>query len=362
MTKEIPTNKLFEVGNARDHLDNTPAEYCEAISRFTPEEIKEYNQKLKPIKDNLTNPENIVSVGVGGGIEVYVLSKFFPTQKTKVIGLDLSNNALQIAKKNLLEHDTEPILLQSSAVNMALKDNSVDGVVFSSIMHEIYSYTENGKESWEKAICEAARILKPGGVLLLRDFAAPDIRGDIQLNLLTTEAKNFYNYFRNKFRTFEFWNEEVVKKMEDKRTNLNDFPEIPKNNPAITIPFEMAAEMILHFNSHKKATEEKTTEPFAPGWKEIDERYLMPDPDNYKFQIMSPDDHVKKIINLVNETLKSQNQELLCITNNISRRTQVAQSLKTHFGLKMDGLANSDELYNQIPNKMELVFKKNNKN
>lgn len=52
----------------------------------------------------------------------------------------------------------------------------INNVVFSSVLHEVWSYAPEGLQdyAWEKALRDAIAALAPGGRLLIRDFVLPD--------------------------------------------------------------------------------------------------------------------------------------------------------------------------------------------
>lgn len=55
-------------------------------------------------------------------------------------------------------------------------EHGVDNVVFSSVLHEVWSYAPEGlsEYAWEKALRDAIAALAPGGRLLIRDFVLPE--------------------------------------------------------------------------------------------------------------------------------------------------------------------------------------------
>ncbi len=350
--KEI-NKKVIDVENARDHLNNAPEEYFTAINECIREEYESTIKKLRPIKANLANPRLVASIGVGGGLEVRVLSELFNDKETMILGVDLSDKALRIARNYLNKNNIEAHLIQSSAVHLPFEKNKIDGIVFSAILHEIYSYVEDGKFAWKKAIQEATTSLSPNGVLLLRDFASPFEKGDIRLSFLTDESKRFYSYFINNFRNFTSWTQTELISFIDKRVGNKDYPKINSGNDSIKIPFDKAAEMILHFKTHQSDIENNCVKPFSDGWKEIDERYLPFNPNQESDKTMDINEYV-------NEVIICSGNKLACINSELSPRPEVAKYFMKHFGITKEGMGNPRKLYEQIPAKMELVFKKIN--
>ena len=248
----------IDIESARQHLDNAPNQYFEAINKYSEEEFLNFVKKLEPIINFLKNPHSIASVGVGGGLELRVLYELFKEKHTEIIGVDLSKKALSSARKYLTEHNVRALLVQSSAVEMPFKytNDYMDGIVLSAIMHEIYSYVEDGKIAWIKAIQEASMTLSNNGVLLLRDFAGPEINDLIEISFLDQDVKDFYSYFRERFRTFDTWNKDEVEKMKDKRNKQDDYPILSEGQASVIMPFGTAAELMLHYRNYVSDFEE----------------------------------------------------------------------------------------------------------
>ncbi len=59
------------------HLDSVPDSYFELINKGDEMEFISFMKKLEPLKMFVKNPRLVVSVGVGGGLELRVLSELF---------------------------------------------------------------------------------------------------------------------------------------------------------------------------------------------------------------------------------------------------------------------------------------------
>lgn len=343
----IIKEKIVNVDPAKDHLNRAPDQYFNSINNCTENEYKRTLEKLRPIKDFMPNPSSIVSVGVGGGLEVRVLAELFKDNDSLIVGVDLCDNALRIASKYLRDNNVQASLVKASAVYLPL--HNVDGIVLSAIMHEIYSYVQDGKYAWMKALKSAVSSLSDGGVILLRDFAAPEEKGNVKLSFLTEDSKKFYKYFVSNFRFFSNWQQNDVKNFNDKRTDSNDYPNLDDNADLVEIPFGLAAEMMLHFKTYQADIENNCTTPYNKDWKEIDERYLPFNPRG-NCETMTIDEYINEIIFCCDEELK-------CVKRDLSQRPDVARYFMKHFGIKK-GAMDALHLFEQVPAKMELVFKK----
>lgn len=347
---------------ARDHLNSVSDGYFEAIGG-TLDEVK---RKLLPLKNVLPNPRCIVSVGVGNGKELHVLAETF--ESSKIIGLDLSSKAIDATRRYLSDKTINgkavaATLVESSAVKMttsSLRDEPhIDGFVFSAIMHEIYSYVEDGKKAWMLAIEEAVTLLAVDGCILLRDFAAPEVKRAVAITCKTDEAKAFYQYFRERFRTFEFWKEEDRNNFLDRRTeNKGDYPLPTEGQRSFTLPLDKTAELLLHFRNHAREKEASSFIPLDPRWKEIDERYLPFDPGSASDTTMTMDTYIERVLAVANKKIKHLDQRLVLEQKTLSPRAETAAFLREHFVLETKDGTSSDDLLEQIPQKMELVFRK----
>src|SRR5947207_2962447 len=105
-------------------------------------------------------PRDLLDIGTGTGRVLEILA----TRVKLALGIDQSREMLAIARVNL-----ERAGLENSSVRLgdmyrlALPDASFDAVVF----HQVLHYADRPAE----AITEAARVLRPNGILVLVDFA-----------------------------------------------------------------------------------------------------------------------------------------------------------------------------------------------
>jgi len=103
-----------------------------------------------PLENNIT----IVDFGCGNGKILSEIKKMNP--RAKLIGLDVSETALERAKKYLPDVDFYKI---NDGGRLPLNDGMVDFVFSSEVIEHIYDI--------ENAFSEITRILKPNGKILL---------------------------------------------------------------------------------------------------------------------------------------------------------------------------------------------------
>jgi ArsR family transcriptional regulator len=106
------------------------------------------------------DPRDLLDIGTGTGRMIEILAP----RVERALGIDQSREMLAVARVNL-----ERVGLENSAVRLgdmyqlALPDASFDAVV----IHQVLHYADRPAA----AIAEAARVLRPNGILVLVDFA-----------------------------------------------------------------------------------------------------------------------------------------------------------------------------------------------
>ncbi|HYC79982.1 MAG TPA: class I SAM-dependent methyltransferase [Candidatus Binatia bacterium] len=126
--------------------------------------LENYNRWIIPLVDHALNfftsrKGKILDVGSGPGL----LSKELATRlkKSEIIGIDVSRDAIRIAKNNCKKL-TNAKFIQSSVESLPFKDGYFDFVITKDSFHHF----PNGS----KALKEMIRVLKPGGVLYIQDL------------------------------------------------------------------------------------------------------------------------------------------------------------------------------------------------
>ena len=148
---------------------------------------------------------SVLDVGPGGGALLDLIEKKMPNLDIK--GIDLSENVInELTKKKLKESHIWNII-KGDALNLSkyFENNSIDTIIYSSIIHELYSYIPyNGKkfnkETIKVALKEAYSILSVGGRIIIRD------------GIMSSPV--------NSYRIIEFNDKEDIKKLD---RYINDF-------------------------------------------------------------------------------------------------------------------------------------------
>jgi ubiquinone/menaquinone biosynthesis C-methylase UbiE len=104
----------------------------------------------------------VLDLGTGTGLLAIELAK--KIQDVEVIGLDLSNVALEVARKNLqeIEHPLKVSFEKGDAEDMSFEDDAFDLVVSSNTLHLIKNPV--------RMFNEIQRVLKPKGRFFISDL------------------------------------------------------------------------------------------------------------------------------------------------------------------------------------------------
>jgi ArsR family transcriptional regulator len=102
----------------------------------------------------------LVDIGTGTGRMI----ELFGPRATEAIGIDRSSEMLRLARVKLESAGIPSSLRQGDMYALPLPDRSADSIIIHQVLHYAHSPAA--------AIAEAARVLAPGGRLLVVDFAA----------------------------------------------------------------------------------------------------------------------------------------------------------------------------------------------
>jgi ubiquinone/menaquinone biosynthesis C-methylase UbiE len=164
------TNALFEADAARTQAIRT--ERAEAASRYFAAHAEVWDQirSLHVAESEVEraiervlghgNLGRLVDIGTGTGRMI----ELFAGRAIQATGIDRSSEMLRVARVKLEAAGIPSSLRQGDMYALPLGDGSAD----SAIIHQVLHYAH----SPAAAISEAARVLAPGGVLLVVDFAA----------------------------------------------------------------------------------------------------------------------------------------------------------------------------------------------
>jgi ubiquinone/menaquinone biosynthesis C-methylase UbiE len=164
------TNALFYSDAAR--IDAIRAERADAANRYFAGHAGVWDQirslhvaesEVERAIDRVLGKRTLgrlVDVGTGTGRMI----ELFGPRATQAIGIDRSSEMLRLARVKLEAAGIPSSLRQGDMYSLPLADDSADSVIIHQVLHYAHSPAA--------AIAEAARVLAPGGTLLVVDFAA----------------------------------------------------------------------------------------------------------------------------------------------------------------------------------------------
>jgi SAM-dependent methyltransferase len=103
---------------------------------------------------------DVLEVGSGGGGNVEVFARRFPGWRIRAS--DYDPDMVALARRRLEPWGERVTVTQADASSLAFPDGSFDVVVSIGAWHHV--------GDWRKATAETARVLRPGGSLLLADL------------------------------------------------------------------------------------------------------------------------------------------------------------------------------------------------
>ncbi|AIQ56353.1 class I SAM-dependent methyltransferase [Paenibacillus borealis] len=116
----------------------------------------------------------VLDIGPGGGVLLDLIEERMPD--VIPVGIDISSNVIEALRQRKQREDRGWEVLQGDALNLKdyVEAGTVDTVIFSSILHELYSYVPlNGKKfnhaTVAAALTSAFGVLADGGVIIIRD-------------------------------------------------------------------------------------------------------------------------------------------------------------------------------------------------
>ena len=151
---------------------------------------------------DFVRPGRVVEIGPGGGVVLDLLEQRYPG--AEVIGVDLSREVVTALERHAKASGRRWRVVLGAAEELAsLVEKPIDTVVFCSILHEVYSYSEPlfSLSSVERVIKAAFATLGHGGRIVIRDgvmppagtrrirMIAPDVRPTLELYVAQFEGR-----------------------------------------------------------------------------------------------------------------------------------------------------------------------------
>ncbi|MCR4649046.1 MAG: methyltransferase [Lachnospiraceae bacterium] len=177
----------------------------DAFDRLNNEEsyLSTMNDVVSSTKDSIIDfvtGQKVMDIGSGGGILLDRLEKKYPDKD--IIGTDISSNVIETLNLKKKQEGHNWSVEVHNMVDCPYREK-VDSIIFSSILHEIFSYTEgeNGRfdiESVKKALANAFDSLSNDGRIIIRDGIKTEGRALRKIKFKASEGMEFFkNYLRD---------------------------------------------------------------------------------------------------------------------------------------------------------------------
>jgi SAM-dependent methyltransferase len=202
-------------GAPADHYVSHKDEQLEIYLDMIAAHLEEKTEIVQHIKKNPSG--TYLDVGTGGDGIAAILRKIGDSTTTTLIAGDIDSQILEnIPKRHpeILKYliassvdtkETKLFLKELDATQLKeFKDNSLDGINASALVHEIVSYA-GGYDGIRRFAKELCRVLVPGGIFVYRDPESVYNRNEmISANILALPLKYFANIFLPKFLDRKF--------------------------------------------------------------------------------------------------------------------------------------------------------------
>lgn len=154
--------------------------------------------------DFIKDGNHVLDVGAGSGCVSRMVLERFP--HATVVAIDNSGTAFP--QLEMLENQYDGRLTAVRTGFFPFDGDKFDVVIFSSVLHELFSYTFcNGRRfnfaTVEDALAKAAEMLKPGGRIIIRDGVAPSHNHRVLVQYLDDEMRELADMYEKQFKGFD---------------------------------------------------------------------------------------------------------------------------------------------------------------
>lgn len=118
--------------------------------------------------------KRVVDIGPGGGVMLDLIEQYLPDKMG--IGIDISANVIEALERKKQLEGRKWDVMKGDALDLKqyVEPGTIDTVIFSSILHELYSYIPYEGRKFNHATIAAAlrsafEVLSPGGRIVIRD-------------------------------------------------------------------------------------------------------------------------------------------------------------------------------------------------
>ncbi|PAF16302.1 SAM-dependent methyltransferase [Terribacillus saccharophilus] len=148
----------------------------------------------------------MLDIGAGGGVMLDILSEDHP--EAEVVGIDVSTNVIEELNRRKTRENKRWQVKQADALELKeyYDPGSVDTIVFSSILHEMFSYIPyKGKKFNPEVVIQALKsafeVLNDGGRIIIRDGIMTEPKDDMRY--LEFKDEKGYEFFKRYVKDFK---------------------------------------------------------------------------------------------------------------------------------------------------------------
>lgn len=136
-------------------------------------------QKVALTTAHFPTAGRIADMGSGSGRGTCDLARLHP--ELEVVGVDI--NPAAVASAQAAYRLPNLRYVQGDIADPVFPPESLDGILDSSVLHHVTSFTGYGTRRLEECLDHQVAALRPGGVLIIRDFVVPDGPAEVALEL-----------------------------------------------------------------------------------------------------------------------------------------------------------------------------------
>ncbi len=177
--KDVLVNDDGELSNGRDFKI-----YALGMDASMADKVRDIGPHIRPGR--------IVDKGCGTGTLLTHLSELFG--ESEIIGMDLSSEMRRMSE-GLHYHNHNVAIVAGNIIEQRFPQGSLSTVIYSSVMHEIYSYNGYDRDQIRLALKNTRKELARGGRLIIRDGIKPDASdGKIWMRADGETSERFYRF------------------------------------------------------------------------------------------------------------------------------------------------------------------------
>ncbi|MCC6810985.1 MAG: methyltransferase domain-containing protein [Deltaproteobacteria bacterium] len=130
---------------------------------------KSMQQKVALTTAHFPPEGKVADMGSGSGQATFDLAALY--SGLEMIGVDINEKSVAIAEKTYAKKNLR--FITGDIADPLFPDGSLDGILNSSVLHHVTSFNGHRTEPVLRLLDNQVRELKPGGVLIIRDFVIP---------------------------------------------------------------------------------------------------------------------------------------------------------------------------------------------